>query len=140
MTDEIDRLPFDQYERLLEAGYRNAIASLAENDGKAIILRSGPFANWRSRIHVMRVRSAQRTPYRQRNAVRPIAEFETGDFPEAAEIEQEQRSWEAPFCTRGAVLYLIARTIPAFAQCVAKHPSPVPVYFCWENTVFLIQN
>ena len=56
-------------------------------------------------------------------------------FAAAAEVRDRYRE-SGPLDPGGVQHYLLARTVAAFGQCVARNKAPVPVFFCCMYAVF----
>ncbi len=65
----------------------------------------------------------------------PIAQFFGPDFPEAGAIAGEH-PLDTGIHPSGPTLYLLARTLEAFARCISQYDIPLPVYFSCIYAVF----
>jgi hypothetical protein len=136
-TAAVDALPFDRYEKDLQAGLKRAVtASGRRNEAKAIYLRIRPDLQWDGSFHVSGEQEKKSfTPREEHSYSGPLAEETAPSFPKAASVRESYPA-TGPLDPGGVQHYLLARTVAAFGRCVARTEVPVPVFFSCMYAVF----
>ncbi len=95
-----------------------------------------PESTWRGEFDIPWKDDAQTDePREEWGYTTPIAQFSGPDFPEAGAIAGEHPLYTG-IHPSGPTLYLLARTLEAFARCISQYDIPVPVYFSCIYAVF----
>ena len=136
----IEALPFKEYENKLEDGLKKAIARGRDRGVTSIFFRFSGGDAWYSEYHVSGQTIEEKfEPHDEHAYAGPMVKIDGPQFLAAAALSEkyELRSVLDP---DSADHFLLARTIAAFGRCVAKHKSPVPIFFSNHRAVFLIQD
>ncbi|MCC7423651.1 MAG: TIGR02996 domain-containing protein [Planctomycetaceae bacterium] len=130
------KLDFSGYAAAIDAGLKDVIPRLRRRGAKSLFLRIRDDIAWDSELHGQHSDPSTDQPYEEHSYPGPVVEVRVGEFPEPAALCKTIPRSTQP---NGVHLYLIARTIATFAECLKRNPVPLPVYFGCMRTVFRMQ-
>jgi uncharacterized protein (TIGR02996 family) len=134
---EIDALRFDAYEERLRPGFEQALANLGNPAGRAIVYRMRPDIEWKGCYHIPADEMPDTKEPFEEFSHGPSLQFPGASFAGAAEV-YARHPLAAGVRPAWPALYLLARTVVAFARAARRYQVPVPLYWSCMYAVFRI--